>query len=116
MEEAAPNLPTLAPPLPAESDAEFAACLADLRKLGVSFETLAPTGVGGCAIVHPLSVSSLGSGVAIGPETLLNCATTRALATWVRDVMVPTSLRTLGEKPARTIASRVTFSVKRCAL
>jgi len=95
----APVPPTATPPLPALSDADFAACLGDLRELGVTFETVAPMGEGGCAVQHPLRVTSLGSGVEIGPETILNCTTTRALATWVRDVVLPASLRTLGERP-----------------
>ena len=33
---------------------------------------------GSCSVPHPLNVTSLGSGVAIGPETILNCAATRS--------------------------------------
>ena len=100
-EEHAPSLPpTLAPPMPAESAADLAACLEGLRTLDVTFEVAAPIGEGGCMIAHPLRVTGVAEGVAIAPETLLNCAATHALATWVRDVVVPASLRTFGEKPS----------------
>lgn len=97
----APPAPDLAPSIAGESNSDFAACLQDLRTLGVAFEIDEPIDdEGGCNVPHPLTVTDLGSGVSVGPETVLNCAATRALAEWVRDVLVPSGERTLGAKPA----------------
>jgi hypothetical protein len=87
-------------PLPAatETEAEFAACLGDLRALGVEFELADPI-EGDCPILRPLNVTALGQGVAVAPDALLNCATTRALAEWVRDVALPAGASALGVKP-----------------
>ncbi len=99
-EPAPPPAPHVAPPPDQENDADFAACAAALRGLGVDFEAMPPIHDSeDCDIAHPLRVTALGSGVSIAPETVLNCATTRALATWVRDALVPESVRTLGVKP-----------------
>ncbi len=98
-EQGGPPVPELAPAA-GESDAEFTACVGDLRTLGVDFEIAEPIDdAAGCMVPHPLKVTGLGSGVAIGPETLLNCAMTRALAEWVRDVVVPAGARTLRTVP-----------------
>jgi len=98
----APPTPDLAPSIAGESNADFAACLRDIRALGVEFEVDEPIDdEGGCNVPHPLTVTDLGSGVSITPKTVLNCAATRALAEWVRDVLVPAGTRTLGAKPAR---------------
>ena len=98
-EQSAPPAPELAP-ASGESDAEFTACIGELHALGVEFEVAEPIDdKAGCTVPHPLKVTGLGSGVAIGPETLLNCAMTRALAEWMRDVVVPAGARTLRVVP-----------------
>ncbi len=80
-----------------ESDAELAACLSELRVLGVDFELLPPIDTdGACLIPHPLEVKGLGSGVRIEPKTILSCTATRALAEWMKAIVAPASLRSLG--------------------
>ncbi len=95
--EQAPNITPGSAPRREESDADLAACLVKLRALGVAFETMVPID-GACGVPHPLNVTTLGAGVAISPETVLNCATTHALAEWVQDVVEPASTRTLGSR------------------
>ncbi|MGQ2907143.1 MAG: extensin family protein [Aliihoeflea sp.] len=62
------------------------ACRARLRELGVAFEEHPPQSEPeGCKIAHPLTVSSLGGGVALEPEGVMNCAIAEANARFVRD-------------------------------
>lgn len=62
------------------------ACRARLRELGVAFEEHPPQSEPeGCEIAHPLTVSSLGGGVALEPEGIMNCAIAEANARFVRD-------------------------------
>ena len=90
----APNVLPGSAPRREESDKDFAACLGELRGLGVTFETMEPID-DACSVPHPLNVTTLGAGVAISPKTVLNCATTRALAKWVRDIVEPAGARAL---------------------
>ncbi len=94
-----PSLPRPAAPVDTESEADFNGCLDRLHALGVSFEIMQPIeGDGACGVAHPLNVTGLGPGVGIGPETVLNCAMTRALAEWVQDAVGPASARTFDVK------------------
>jgi hypothetical protein len=98
----APPAAVVSPSPPSLDAAEFASCLQDIRALGVKFEVEDPIDDGGgCDIPHPLKVTNLGSGVAIGPETILNCRETRSLAKWVHEVLVPVGVAALGERPTR---------------
>lgn len=98
-EEPAPPAPAV-PPLPAETDSEFESCVKRLTALGAVFEKLGPIDTdGACPIARPLKLTSLGSDVAITPDTVLNCATALALAEWMKAVVIPAGLRTLGAKP-----------------
>ena len=57
---------------------------------------------GGCLVAQPLSVTALGSGVAIGPETILDCATTESLAALdARTSVVPAATRTARRAPTK---------------
>jgi hypothetical protein len=87
------------PPVAANTEPDDPACLDRLRALGVVFSEEPPMGEGACRLAHPLKVSSVGSGVAIKPEAILNCRTTEALALWVKDAMVPAARATLGAVP-----------------
>jgi hypothetical protein len=90
---------TAGPPVPHEVEPEDPACLGRLRELGVAFSKQPPLQEGACFVAHPLKVTSLGSGVAITPEALLNCRTTEALALWVRDSLVPAARTFLHAMP-----------------
>lgn len=80
------------------------ACLQDLRRLGVSFSEEEPIDPqGACHVDHPLKVASLGSGVAIAPAATLNCRTAEALASWVKNVLLPAAQKHLGARPERIV-------------
>jgi hypothetical protein len=67
----------------------------------VSFaEELSIDPLGDCSVAHPLNVTSLGSGVAIGPEAIMTCRVAEQLALWVKESLAPTSQSLLGEAPA----------------
>jgi hypothetical protein len=94
----------LGPPVPSETDAEFAACLERIGALGVVFTHEAEIDPpGGCHVEHPLNVAGIGSGISITPEAILNCQTAEALALWARDVVVPAAERNLGSLPEQIV-------------
>jgi hypothetical protein len=96
---APPNVEPLLPGLVAPEDA---GCIGRIRALGVEFTEEPPLDpAGNCSVPHPLKVTSLGSGVSIGPATILNCAETESLALWMKDVVVPSANRLLGSAPNR---------------
>lgn len=81
---------------------EDAACVGRLRALGVKFTEEAALDVGGpCSVPHPLKVTELGSGIAIEPETILNCAAAESLALWVKEIVTPSATRLLGAVPTK---------------
>jgi hypothetical protein len=103
----APAEPPAPPPPPRIStvtDAEHAACLGRLRALGVAFTSEAPIDpTGSCNVDRPLNVSSVGSGVGIEPEAIMNCATAESLARWTAEIMLPAAQRLLDAKPQKIV-------------
>jgi hypothetical protein len=90
------------PPPPLAQPRDESACLERLETLGVQFTRQAPIDPGGaCPVAAPLAVASLGSGVALAPEAILNCRTAEALARWVKESLVPQSRAMLGRPPDR---------------
>jgi hypothetical protein len=82
------------PPVPTDE----LACRARLRALGVDFSDHAPIDEPpGCIVAHPLTVKSLGRGIDIEPDAVLNCATTEATARFLADVVAPTAKSVFGE-------------------
>ena len=76
-------------------------CPARLRALGVSFtEELPIDPLGECTVAHPLNVTSLGSGVMVGPEAIMTCRVAEQLALWVKESLVPTAEAQLGKPPS----------------
>lgn len=101
-EEAAPAerkpdpIADVPPPEPL-SEAEIAACEAELTRLGAVFEALDPIeGVGGCGVPQPYDLTEPAPGVDLHPGTHLTCPAALATARWVRDVAQPAA-RALGE-------------------
>jgi hypothetical protein len=90
----------LAPAAPPPLTAEESQCLERLATLGVVF-TREPSIMdqGACNVPHPLSVSSIGSGVALSPAATLTCSVTESLALWARDVLVPAAEKHLQARP-----------------
>ena len=77
------------------------ACRARLRELGVAFAEHPPQSEPeGCEIAHPLTVSSLGGGVALEPEGVMNCAIAEANARFMRDQAQQQATRHLSSRIA----------------
>ena len=77
-------------------DGAYAACLMALDNLGVQYVEAEPVLTEAdvdCGILRPLTVTNIGSGVAISPPATLRCETTEALALWVTDFVIPASKR-----------------------
>ncbi len=72
-------------------------CQARLANFGVKF-TRQPAirGEGKCGVAAPLAIREIAPGVAVTPDTMVTCATTEALALWVRADVGPAARRHLG--------------------
>ncbi|WP_439149866.1 extensin-like domain-containing protein [Sulfitobacter sp.] len=87
-----------------ETDADYAACLAQLDAMGVTYteaEPLIPEDDADCGILRPLMVSEISAGVVISPSAMLRCETATALALWTKDFVLPASER-LSDRGALT--------------
>ena len=85
---------------PTVVEADDPNCPDRLRALGVSFTEEPPIDpLGECTVAHPLNVTSLGSGVAIGPEAIMTCRVAEQLALWVKGSLTPAAEAQLGETP-----------------
>ncbi len=85
--EADPRSQTVAlTPMPAEETA----CRAQLRSLGVEFEDRpAESSPDGCSMPYPVSVRSLGKGIALQPAALMDCAMAQTMTTFTSSVIDP---------------------------
>jgi hypothetical protein len=62
-------------------------CRRDLKRLGVTFEDVAPVGNGGgggCGIANPVRITKLAGGTSVKPAAVLNCRMAVAFAEWVK--------------------------------
>jgi hypothetical protein len=90
------------PPVEAEDSAQFAACVAELKAMGVDFTEAKPIDDGGgCGIDRPLSVTSLGKGIALVPAGTMRCKAAINLARWTREAVVPMLAKS---QPAEALA------------
>jgi hypothetical protein len=79
-------------------------CLERLKSLGVNFSVVAPIAASdGCRVPAPVAIIEIVPGVRLTPDSLLNCKTAEALATWMRDVVLPASRAELGSRPTALI-------------
>ena len=80
-------------------EAEYASCLASLRKLEVVYEeveAVVPDDDVDCGILQPIKVSEIAPGIALVPPAVIRCPTAQALAAWVKDFVVPAAARLEG--------------------
>lgn len=90
------------PPIETEDPAEFQACLAALKQVGVVYrEAPRLDGGNGCGIDRPIIVSSVANGVTLKPEGEIRCEEALALSKWTSDIVIP-MLKTA--KPDETLA------------
>lgn len=106
---AAPSIGAAPAAIPAraqlrESDADFAACLQELSRLGTEYTLEAPvTGeMADCGIDRPLRVTAVLPGITLEGGALMRCGTARALGAWMTDFVIPAARRLPGApRPAR---------------
>jgi len=73
------------------------ACRQRLQELGVVFENHAPEASEvGCAVPYPIVVRSLGGGVSVRPEAVMNCAMAESAARFTANVAAPAAKREFG--------------------
>ena len=80
-------------------DAEYAACLAALRKLEVVYEeveAIVPDDDVDCGILQPVKVTEIAPGIALVPPAVIRCPTAQTLNAWVKDFVVPAAARLQG--------------------
>lgn len=94
--------------------ADEIACRKDLKRLGVTFQDLAPIRDGAtCGIDHPVKVSSIGS-VTMKPAATLSCRMAATFARWTRKELVPTA-RWKYLSGVKTIHQGSSYSCRRIA-
>lgn len=84
-------------------------CRGNLRALGVTFTEDEPVeNEEGCAIPHPLSITTLSKDIAIEPAAELNCMMAETLADFMQDVVQPAAERHFAE-PVKAVRHASAF-------
>jgi hypothetical protein len=84
-------------PEPAAMPADEIACRQRLREMGVAFEERERlSDPVGCLVEHPIAVTSLGRGIALAPEAVLNCSMALAAAEFAANVVSKEADRAFG--------------------
>jgi hypothetical protein len=98
----------------ASMPADEVACRKDLKRLGVTFQDLAPIRDSAtCGIDHPVKVASIGS-VTMKPAATLSCRMAATFARWTRKELVPTA-RWKYFSGVKTIHQGSSYSCRRIA-
>jgi hypothetical protein len=87
------------PSIPVPVEADDPDCPDRLAALGVTFTEEPPIAEGECTVARPFKVTALGEGVAIEPDAILSCRAAESLARWVKEALVPVSMRYFSEAP-----------------
>ncbi|RKE84075.1 extensin family protein [Rhizobium sp. AG855] len=89
------------PPPPPEDPKMLAACLADLKAIGASFETKPRVDdAGGCGMASPIVLKKPLPDVTLEPEATIRCETALQLARMTRDMLKPAAEAAFPGKPA----------------
>lgn len=85
--------PSLIKPPPAARST----CGAELAKLGVEAEAIAPIREGSCGVEEPVAVAALGAGATdLTTKAILECDLAEKFANWLRDEVQPEARKILG--------------------
>jgi hypothetical protein len=89
------NLPS--PSLIVPPPAARSTCGAELAKLGVEAEAIAPISEGSCGVAEPVAIAALGSGATdLTTKAILECDLAEKFANWLRDEVQPEARKILG--------------------
>lgn len=104
------------PPLPiqAENEKDHAACLADLKAIGATFEEVPKINDGsGCGIDKPLKLSMVLPGIVLKPEGTIRCETALELARWTKESVLPAANTALAEEGQLTTINQASSYICR---
>lgn len=113
-EPPAPPVP-LGPPVPEtlrETDFDHAACRLELRRLGAVYReipAITDPAQRDCGIARPLELTEILPGIALEGGAAMRCDTARALAHWMRDVVVPAAGHLPNSPRLTTLALGTTY-------
>jgi hypothetical protein len=89
------NLPS--PSLIKPPPAARSTCGAELAKLGVEAEAIAPISEGSCGVAQPVAVAALGDGITdLTTKAIIECDLAEKFANWLRDEVQPQARKILG--------------------
>lgn len=90
-------------------------CRRQLKRLGVSFQDLAPIADGGsCGIAHPVRITGLAGNIQMKPAATLTCDMALAFASWTKDELNPAA-RWRYWSGVKTIHQGSSYSCRRIA-
>jgi hypothetical protein len=99
----------------ASMPAEEVACRRSLKRLGVSYQDLAPINDGGsCRIEHPIKLIGFSGNIAMKPAATLTCDMALAFATWTKNELAPNA-RSRYWSGVKTIHQGSSYSCRRIA-
>ncbi len=87
----------------AEENADDAACIERITRLGLRFEKQPPVHEDECAIRNPVLVSALPNGVELNPSSLMTCPLAEELARWTSDVVVKEAEKHFQSAPTKLL-------------
>lgn len=96
-------------------DDEYAACLAALDEMGVTYreaDRIAPEDDRDCGILRPVIITEIAPGVEILPEATLRCPAARALASWTQDFVLPSVERLESHRELEAIESGAGYNCR----
>lgn len=95
--------------------ADEVACRRELRRIGATFEDLAPINDGGaCRIDYPIKLMGFSGNIEMKPAATLSCQMALAFATWTKDELAPAA-RSRYWSGVRTIHQGSSYSCRRIA-
>lgn len=102
------------PPIEAEDEKEYAACLADLKAAGADFSEKPRIDDGnGCGIDKPLVVREILPGIAVKPEATMRCKTALQLNRWTKGSVLPSAELAFGaDKTIKAVNQATSYACR----
>ncbi|MCV9961347.1 extensin family protein [Pararhizobium sp. BT-229] len=97
-----------------EDGKEYAACLAELKRIGATFREEKRIDDGkGCGIDKPLTLEMVLPGIALKPQGQMRCETALELARWTKDAVLPAAKAALESEGPLTAINQASSYVCR---
>lgn len=98
-----------------ESDFDYAACRLGLAMLGadhVEVPALTDPGERDCGIARPVELRAIQPGVTLEGGAVMRCDTARALALWLREMVIPAAARLPGSPRLTSLATGTGYACR----